>query len=274
MQTNNVINRISNLSIGNLFTAGVHYGHRVGARNPKMKQNIYSQVSGTHVIDIRRSYVSITHALMKLYSDAKAKKRVMFVSTNPRFESLVKEVTEKTGQHYVHKWRGGMLTNWRPVVSSIKALKRYNDMIAKWESENDSEFGLTKKEKLQIRRERDKLHNSFGGMINIGGIPDILVVFSVKNEKLAIAEANSVGIPVIGIVDTNADPDGVRYPIPGNDDSIRAASYYAGLFADAILLGMTDDAQKSKVPLNSVTALPTDSVGHYDDQASKDIPNV
>jgi len=183
-------------------------------------------------------------AVNKIYQISSNGKRVLFVSTSTKFGDLVSDTATRTNQHYIRKWLGGTLTNWRTIVSSIKTLRRHNELLSQIEQDAYLRSTITKKEILSLQRRSQRLHNSFGGMTTITGIPDLVVVLSVKNEKLAISEANCIGIPVVGIVDTNADPYGVSYPIPGNDDSLRAMNYYCNLFADAALAGAKFAATK------------------------------
>jgi small subunit ribosomal protein S2 len=230
---------VASFDINDLLRAGVHYGHRVGARNPKMKHFIYSKSNGVHVIDLRKTMYYMNRALKMLFESAKHGKRILFVSTNAKFEQIIIDIANKCNQYYVCQWKGGMLTNWRTIVSSIKTLKKYNALLEKMNANEESQR-VTKKEMLKTQLQRDKLDRSFGGIVNMTGMPDLVVVFSVKDEKLAIAESHCVGIPVVGIVDTNATPLNVTHPIPGNDDSIKAVEFYSKLFVEAVEAGMKE----------------------------------
>jgi small subunit ribosomal protein S2 len=234
---------IPSFSTEDLMKSGVYFGHRRGARNPKMTPNIYGSSNDIHIIDVRKTHFAMERALEALYNVAKDGKRILFVSTNPKFFNHVKEVAEKCGQYYVRRWRGGMLTNWRTIISSIKTLKKYNQRLERIENGSD-DSSYTKKEILQMKLKREKLERSFGGIVDMGRMPDIVVVFSIHSEKMAIAETRCIGTPVIGIADTNSDPTTVKYPIPGNDDSLRSIELYCKLFSDTIISGTKEWLKK------------------------------
>ncbi|MBL0725796.1 MAG: 30S ribosomal protein S2 [Alphaproteobacteria bacterium] len=235
-------------TISDMMRAGVHFGHRLGARNPKVKHYLYGEVNKTHIIDVRKSYYALQKALDVIKDSASKGKRIVFVSTVERFEEQVKDVAAKSAQYYVRSWKGGMLTNWRTTVASIKTLHHYDRILAsaiKDDESDTSQQKYTKKELVQIRKKRNRLHKSFGGIADMDGMPDLMVVLSVHAERLAITETLCIGTPVIGIVDTNSDPTLVQYPIPGNDDSLRVMKFYCNLFVESILEGTKQFVEKS-----------------------------
>ena len=217
-----------------LFENGVHYGHTTQRWNPKMKPFLFGKRSGIHIINLDETYPMLTQALMKLRDTVAEGGRILFVGTKRQAQDVVRTVAEKTGQYYVnHRWLGGMLTNWDTVSKSIKRLK---------ELEKTFEQGienLTKKEILTLERQKDKLSRTLGGIKEMGGVPELLVVFDTNREAIAISEANVLGIPVVAIIDSNSNPDNIEYPIPGNDDAIRALTLYGDLAMAAILEGLT-----------------------------------
>lgn len=232
--------RVPSFSMKDMINNGLQFGHRTNAANPQMVFNVYKEVNGIHLIDLNKTSSALKRALYKLYDDAKSKKRILFVSTNLKFRDIVMNAAKSCGQYYVCKWRGGTLTNWRTIVASIRTLKRHNELLESIKQDPTSTT-LTKKEILKITKQRNNLDLSFGGIINMAGMPDTIIVLSIHDEKIVIEEAQCVGIPVIGIADTNASIKNINYPIPGNDDSIRAMQYYCNLFVSAIMNGMQDD---------------------------------
>jgi len=214
-----------------MLKAGVHFGHQTRYWNPKMASYIYGSRNKIHIIDLGKTLPLFEDALNFISSTAANKGKILFVGTKYAAQDIVQEEAERCQMPYVNRrWLGGMLTNYKTIRQSIKRLK---DLEAMFES---GKFGrLTKKEILNLDREKAKLMNSLGGIKNMGGIPDALFVIDVGHEKIAVREANRLGIPVIGIVDSNNDPDGVSYIIPGNDDSTRALRFYTSTIADVIL---------------------------------------
>ncbi len=221
------------VTMRDMLEAGVHFGHKTRYWNPKMRSYIYGARDKIHIIDLEQTLPLFNNA-MKLLSYTTAKRgKVLFVGTKRAARDVVKEEARRCGMPYVdHRWLGGMLTNYKTVRKSIKRLKELETMFEK------NAFGLrTKKEILTLEREKNKLDCSLGGIKDMSGLPDMLFVIDVGNENIAVTEANRLGIPVIGIVDTNNSPDGVDHIIPGNDDSIRAIRLYASSVADSILQG-------------------------------------
>ncbi|OGT63386.1 MAG: 30S ribosomal protein S2 [Gammaproteobacteria bacterium RIFCSPHIGHO2_12_FULL_45_12] len=214
-----------------MLKAGVHFGHQTRYWNPKMGAYIYGARNKIHIIDLGKSLPLMQDSLNFLGNIAANKGRVLFVGTKYAAQDIMQEEAERCKMPYVNRrWLGGMLTNYKTIRQSIKRLK---DLEAMFES---GKFGrLTKKEILNLNREKDKLMIGLGGIKNMGGIPDALFVLDVGHEKIAVQEARRLGIPVVGVVDTNNDPDDITYVIPGNDDSTRAIRFYASSVADAIL---------------------------------------
>lgn len=215
----------------NMLKAGVHFGHQTRYWNPKMASYIYGSRNKIHIIDLGKTLPLFQDALNFISSTAAKKGKILFVGTKYAAQDIIKQEAERCKMPYVnHRWLGGMLTNYKTIRQSIKRLKELEAMF------DSGKFGrLTKKEILGLEREKDKLMNSLGGIKNMGGIPDVLFVIDVGHEKIAVREANRLGIPVVGIVDSNNDPDGIGYIIPGNDDSTRAIRFYASSIADVIL---------------------------------------
>jgi len=216
-----------------LLQAGAHFGHQTRYWNPKMGQYIFGARNKIHIINLERTVPAFNEALALVKRLAANKNKILFVGTKRAAGKIIREQAERCGMPYVsHRWLGGMLTNYKTIRSSIKRLRDLETQQA------DGTFTkLTKKEALMRTREMEKLERSIGGIKHIGGLPDALFVVDVDHERIAISEANKLGIPVIGIVDTNSNPDGVNYVIPGNDDAIRAIKLYVTAFADACLQG-------------------------------------
>lgn len=219
------------VTIQDMLKAGVHFGHQTRYWNPKMASYIYGSRNKIHIIDLGKTLPLFQDALNFISSTAARKGKILFVGTKYSAQDLIQQEAERCKMPFVNRrWLGGMLTNYKTIRQSIKRLKELESMF------ESGKFGrLTKKEILNLTREKDKLMNSLGGIKNMGGIPDALFVVDVGHEKIAVCEANRLGIPVIGIVDSNNDPDGISYIIPGNDDSTRAIRFYTATVADVIL---------------------------------------
>lgn len=221
-------------TIRQLVEAGVHFGHHARRWNPQMAPYIYGKKDNIHIIDLQKTYPMLYTALNAVREVAANGGKVLFVATKKQAQDIVKENAERCGQYYInHRWLGGTLTNWKTVCKSINRLVKLNDMFT-----NNTTEGYTKKELLNLKKEQEKLAMSLNGIMNMGGQPDMLFVIDTPREALAIKEAKKLGIPVIGITDTNANPNDVDYPVPGNDDAIRAISLYCELVSAAILDGM------------------------------------
>lgn len=222
-----------NVSMRDMLEAGVHFGHQTRFWNPKMSQYIFGDRNKIHIINLEKTQPLFNDAVNFLGRLASNRGRIMFVGTKRSAQKIVREQAERCDSPYVnHRWLGGMLTNYKTVRQSIKRLKDLEQM----ESDGSMER-LSKKEALTLRREMEKLERSLGGIKDMGALPDAIFVIDVGHEKIAINEAAKLGIPVVGVVDTNNSPDGVDYVIPGNDDAIRAITLYASSIADAILDG-------------------------------------
>ena len=217
-----------------LVEAGVHFGHHARRWNPQMAPYIYGKKDNVHIIDLQKTYPMLYNALSVARDVAAKGGKVLFVATKRQAQDIVRENAERCGQFYVnYRWLGGMLTNWKTVNKSINRLVKLNEM-----EEKNAYEGYTKKEMQNIKKEQGKLALSLDGIKNMGGQPDLLFVIDTPKESLAIKEAKKLGIPVIGITDTNANPYDVDYPVPGNDDAIRAIQLYCELLSSAILDGM------------------------------------
>lgn len=216
-----------------LLEAGIHFGHQKNRWNPKMEPYLFGERNGIHIIDLQQSYPLITKALKVLRDVGANGGRVLFVGTKRQAQSIVAETAVNSGQYFMnHRWLGGTLTNWKTISKSIVKLKKYEEIL------NKEDTGLTKKELVGIQKHKTKLEASLGGIKDMGGLPDALFVIDTNKEHIAITEANVLKIPVIAIVDSNSNPDGVDFPIPGNDDATRAIAFYCRLASEAILDGL------------------------------------
>ena len=216
-----------------LLEAGVHFGHQTHRWNPKMQSYIYGSRNGIHIIDLAQTVPMLHQALLAVTAAVAKGGRVLFVGTKRTAQEQIADSAKRSAQYYVNsRWLGGMLTNWKTISNSIKHLRTLDDQLAK------EGQGLTKREMLSISREKTKLDKALGGIKDMGGTPDILFVIDTNKEALAIKEANRLGIPVVAIIDTNSDPTGVNFPIPGNDDAGRAVALYCDLIARAAIEGI------------------------------------
>ena len=224
---------LPNVSMRQLLEAGVHFGHQTHRWNPKMAPFIYGSRNNIHIIDLTQT-VPLFHQALLAVADTVAKGgRVLFVGTKAAAADRVAEAARRCGQYYVnHRWLGGMITNWQTISASIKRLRELDDRL------KGDVIGLTKKEQLDLTRERDKLERSLGGIKEMGGTPDMLFIIDTNKEAIAVQEARKRGIPIAAILDSNSDPDGIDFPIPGNDDAIRAVSLYCDLISSAVLDGI------------------------------------
>lgn len=217
-----------------LLEAGVHFGHQTHRWNPKMRNYIYGSRNGIHIIDLSQT-VPLLHQALVAVADAVAKGgRVLFVGTKRSAAEQVADAAKRSAQYYVNsRWLGGTLTNWKTISHSIKTLRTTDETLSKENS------GLTKRELLELTRTKEKLDKALGGIKDMGGTPDLLFVIDTNKEQIAIKEANRLGIPVIAVIDTNSDPAGVTYPIPGNDDAGRAVALYCDLISRACIEGIS-----------------------------------
>lgn len=219
-----------------LLEAGVHFGHSTRRWNPKMAPFLFGVRNNTHIINLEDTVPLMHRGLHAVRDVVAAGGRLLIVGTKRQASDKVADAATRCGQYYVnHRWLGGMMTNWRTISNSIRRLRELDGRL------NEGIQGLTKKETLVMTRERDKLERSLGGIKEMGGLPDILFVIDTNKESIAVAEANKLGIPVVAILDSNSDPDGITFPIPGNDDALRAISLYCDLVVDAVLDGIQQE---------------------------------
>ncbi len=236
-------------SMRQLLEAGTHFGHQTHRWNPKMDRYIFGSRSNIHIIDLSQTIPLLHQALVKVREVAASGGRVLFVGTKRQASDPVAMAAKRCAQYYVnHRWLGGSLTNWRTISGSITRLRELEGIL-----DGDSS-GRTKKELLQLTREREKLELSLGGIKDMGGIPDLMFVIDTNKEAIAILEARKLGIPVIAVLDTNCDPDGIAFPIPGNDDAARALQLYCDLIADSVLDGLAAGQAASGVDLGASVA--------------------
>jgi small subunit ribosomal protein S2 len=239
-----------------LLEAGVHFGHHTRRWNPRMEQYIFGVRNKVHIIDLQQTVPMLYAALNTTRDIAAGGGRVLFVGTKRAASEIVAESAKKCGQYYVnHRWLGGMLTNWKTISHSIKTLRDLEEVLSSEES-----GGLTKKELLNLTRQRDKLELALGGIKEMGGRPDMLVVIDTNKEDIAIREANKLGIPIAAVVDSNSNPNDITLPIPGNDDAMRAIQLYCDLFADAVLDGLQQEMAISGVDAGEAEAPPEEQL--------------
>ena len=237
---------LPDFSMRTLLEAGAHFGHQTHRWNPKMERYIFGARSNIHIIDLSQTMPLLHQALVEVRNVAAKGGRVLFVGTKRQAQDPVAEAAKRCAQYYMNnRWLGGTLTNWRTVSGSIARLRELDTVL-----ESGGE-GRVKRELLSLQRERDKLEASLGGIKDMGGIPDIMFVIDTNKEAIAIQEARKLNIPVIAILDTNSDPDGITYPVPGNDDAARAIQTYCDLVADAVLDGLAAGASQSGVDLGA-----------------------
>ncbi len=238
-----------------LLEAGCHFGHQSHRWNPKMSPFIFGARNNIHIIDLAQT-VPLLNTALKTISDAVARGgRVLFVGTKRQASDAIAESAKRSAQYYInHRWLGGTLTNWKTISMSIRRLRQLDEILA------GDTTGRTKKELLNIQRERDKLNQSLGGIKDMGGLPDILFVIDTNKEDIAIKEAQKLGIPVVAIVDTNCDPDGINFPIPGNDDAGRAITLYCDLMARAAIEGIEKSQSSSGVDVGASDAPPVEVI--------------
>ena len=239
-----------------LLEAGVHFGHHTRRWNPKMAPYIFGKRNNIHIINLEKTVPMLHEALEAVHSIAKNGGKFLFVGTKRSASDLIAQAAINCGQYYVnHRWLGGMLTNWETVSKSIKKLKDLEERISSGEINN-----LTKKERLNIERQKDKLDLTLGGIKNISGIPDALFIIDTNKEAIAVLEANNLNIPVIAICDTNTNPSGVDFPIPGNDDALRAISLYCDLIAASVLKGLESNLEDSGVDIGEAQDLAEETI--------------
>ncbi len=228
------------VSMHQLLEAGAHFGHQTHRWNPKMKPYIFGDRNGVHIMDLSQTVPLFARALEFINASVASGGKVLFVGTKRQAQEPIADAARRSGQHFVnHRWLGGMLTNWKTISGSIKRLKTLEEQLS------GDTHGLTKKEVLNLTRERDKLELSLGGIRDLNGIPDIMFVIDANKEELAIKEANTLGIPVVAILDSNVSPDGIAFPVPANDDAARAIRLYCEAVAIAATRGGQDALARS-----------------------------
>ncbi len=238
-----------------LLEAGVHFGHTTRRWNPRMAPFLFGVRNGVHIIDLEQTVPLLHQSLVAVRDIVAAGGRVLFVGTKRQASDLLADSAKRCGQYYVnHRWLGGMMTNWKTISNSIKRLQVLEDQLAQ------EDIGLTKKELLNLTRERGKLDRALGGIKEMGGLPDVLVVIDTNKEHIAVKEAVILGIPVVGVVDSNSDPEGVTYPVPGNDDATRAIKLYCDLLADAVLDGIQVEVAASGADVGEAEEGPQESL--------------
>ena len=235
------------VTMNQLIEAGAHFGHQTHRWNPRMKPYIFGARNGIHILDLSQTVPLMARALEFVAATVQAGGKVLFVGTKRQAQEPIAQAARASGQHYVnHRWLGGMLTNWKTISGSIKRFKALEEQLS------GDTTGLTKKEVLQLTRERDKFELSLGGIRDMGGIPDVMFVIDANKEELAIKEANVLGIPVVAILDSNVSPDGIAFPIPANDDASRAIRMYCEAVAAAATRGGRDAAIASGADLGAM----------------------
>ncbi len=234
------------VTMHHLLDAGAHFGHQTHRWNPRMKPYIFGARNGIHILDLSQTVPLFARALDFVSATVQSGGKVLFVGTKRQAAGPIADAARASGQHFVnHRWLGGMLTNWKTISNSIKKLKTLEEQLS------GEITGFTKKEILQMTRERDKLEMSLGGIRDMGGIPDVMFVIDANKEELAIKEANVLGIPVVAILDSNVDPHGIAFPVPANDDAARAIRLYCEAIATAATKGNQGAAQARGVDLGA-----------------------
>jgi small subunit ribosomal protein S2 len=258
---------LPDVSLRQLLEAGVHFGHQTHRWNPKMSPFIYGDRNGIHIIDLTQTVPLLDAALNAMREVAARGGRILFVGTKRQAAQPLADCAQRCAQYYMnHRWLGGTLTNWKTVSNSINKLKALDEQL------DGSGTGFTKKERLNLERERTKLHLSLGGIREMGGLPDMLFVIDTNKEDLAIAEARKLGIPVVAILDSNCNPDGVSFPIPGNDDAARAIALYCDLVARAVIDGMASQMGAAGFDLGELEDLPVEEGLEGETLSSADAP--
>ena len=233
-------------SMRQLLEAGVHFGHQTHRWNPKMATFIFGARNGVHIIDLAQTVPLLHQALVAISDVVAGGGRVLFVGTKRQATEIVAETAKQSAQYFINsRWLGGTLTNWKTISNSIRRLRELEDILS------GEEQGFTKRELLTLTRERDKLELALGGIKDMGGIPDLMFVIDTNKESIAIKEANRLGIPVVAILDSNSDPDGVSYPIPGNDDAGRALALYCDLVGKAVIDGISRSQSAAGVDIGA-----------------------
>jgi len=237
---------LPDFSMRQLLEAGVHFGHQTHRWNPKMEPFLFGDRNNIHIIDLAQTVPLLHQALVTVRDTVAGGGRVLFVGTKRQASEPVAQAARQCAQYYInHRWLGGMLTNWKTISNSIRRLRQLDEMLA------GEAKGLTKKEILNLTRERDKLERAIGGIKDMGGLPDLIFVIDTNKEEIAIQEARKLGIPVVAILDSNSNPDGIAYPVPGNDDAARAITLYCDLVSRAVIDGISQSQISSGVDIGA-----------------------
>ncbi len=242
-------------SMRQLLEAGVHFGHNTRRWNPKMSQYLFGARNGIHIIDLEQTVPLLHQAMLAVRNVVASGGRVLFVGTKRQAGERIADAAKRCGQYYVnHRWLGGMMTNWSTISNSIKRLRDLEERLAQ------EHIGLTKKERLRLTRERDKLDRALGGIKEMGGLPSVLVVIDTNKESIAVAEANKLNIPVVAVIDSNSDPAGITHPIPGNDDAIRAIDLYCEMMVGSVLDGIQAEMITTGHDIGAAEELPAETL--------------
>ncbi|MFM7344552.1 MAG: 30S ribosomal protein S2 [Tagaea sp.] len=246
---------IPSFTMRQLLEAGIHFGHQTRRWTPKMAPFLFGVRNNIHILDLQQTVPLLDRALQTARDVVSGGGRVLFVGTKRQAQEPIAEAAKRCGQYYVnHRWLGGMLTNWKTISNSIKRLRDIDEKIGGETS------GLTKKEMLFMTREKDKLERSLGGIKEMGGLPDLIFIIDTNKEAIAVEEARRLGIPVIAVLDSNSDPKGVTYPIPGNDDALRAIQTYCELMSGAVLDGLQAEMKAAGVDVGAAVQTPAEAV--------------
>ncbi len=257
---------VPSFTMRQLIEAGVHFGHNTRRWNPKMAPYLFGVRNGIHIVDLQQTVPALHRGMQAVRDVVAAGGRVLFVGTKRAAAEIVAESAKRCGQYYVnHRWLGGMLTNWKTISFSIKRLREIEERVA-----SGNVAGLTKKEQLNLAREQEKLERALGGIKEMGGLPDILFIIDTNKEALAVQEANKLGIPVVAILDSNSDPAGVTYAIPGNDDALRAIQTYCDLISGAVLAGIQAELTSSGADIGEAAEAPEEDLS--DIELAQDLP--
>ena len=257
---------VAEFSMRQLLDAGIHFGHQSHRWNPKMKPYLFGIRNGIHIIDLQQTVPLLHNALVFLYEIANNNGKILFVGTKRQAQKPIQEAAMKNNQYFVtHRWPGGMLTNWKTISQSIKQL---DDLDFKLDEKNDFFKVLTKKERLNLQRKQDKLNLSLGGIRNMNGIPDAMIIFDTNKEKNALEEAKVLNIPIVAIIDSNSNPDGIDFPIPGNDDATRALKTFCELISDTISIASKNNIAKQALDIGETDILAEDLKGLDDTSVS------
>ena len=273
---------VAEFSMRQLLDAGIHFGHQSHRWNPKMKPYLFGIRNGIHIIDLQQTVPLLHSALVFLHEIANNNGKILFVGTKRQAQSPIQEAAIKNNQFFVtHRWPGGMLTNWKTISQSIKQL---DDLDHKLDEKNDFVKMLTKKERLNLQRKQQKLNLSLGGIRNMNGIPDVMIVFDTNKEKNALEEAKVLKIPIVAIIDSNSNPDGIDFPIPGNDDASRALKTFCELISNTINnaaknnlankssdIGETDILAEDLQSYDNIKSIKTDNKEQENTETNKNI---